>query len=85
MSVVLVIGKFLRASIAHLHEQLIINEILHPQPLLDLCHDISLARDYKNFKLEEILVGKLFFIYRIAASIVELTEGAKKIVKPKRD
>ena len=36
------------------------DEIYSPDPVLKLCLDIFLVREQKNFKLEEILVGKHF-------------------------
>ena len=77
MSVVLVIGRFIRGYIANLPHVLIIDEILHPEPLLELCKDIFLVRESKRFRLEEILVGKLFYIFRSPEKIVQLTEEPK--------
>lgn len=74
---VLVIGRFVRSYIASLPSNLIINEILHPELLLELCKDIFLVRESKNFRLEEILVGKLFYIFRSPRMIVKLTEEPK--------
>ena len=78
MSVVLVIGRFMRGYIAALPSQLLINEILYPEQLLSLCRDIFLVRESKEFRLEEILVGKLFYIMRSPAMVVKLTEEPKQ-------
>ena len=74
---VLVVGRAIRGFIAGLPSQLIVDEIWNPDPLLKLCNDIFLVRESKDFKLEEILVGKLFFIFRSPERLVSLTEGTK--------
>ena len=77
MSVVFVIGRFIRGYISELPSQLLINEILYPEQLLGLCRDIFLVRESKDFRLEEILVGKLFYIFRSPDMVVRLTEEPK--------
>lgn len=74
---VLVIGRFIRSFISNLPSRLIIDEILYPEPLLKLCGDIFLLRESKEFRLEEIYVGKLFYIFRSPEKIVQLTEEPK--------
>jgi hypothetical protein len=77
VSVVLVIGRFIRGFISELPTRLLINEILYPERLLELCNDIFLVRESKDFRLEEILVGKLFYIFRSPQMVVRLTEQPK--------
>lgn len=72
------IGRFIRGFISDLPSRLIIDEILYPEPLLKLCDDIFFLRESKNFKLEEIYVGKLFYILRSPQKIIELTEEPKQ-------
>lgn len=74
---VLVIGRFIRGYISNLPTELLINEILYPERLLELCRDIFLVRESKDFTLEEILVGKLFYIFRSPQMVVRLTERPK--------
>ena len=81
ISVVLVIGSFIRNYISQLPSRLLVDEIVNPDPLLQLCSDIFLVRENRHFRLEEILVGKLFFIFRSPERIIKLTEHAK----PKQD
>ncbi len=73
----LAIGRLIRGYISNLPSRLIIDEILYPEPLLKLCNDIYFLRESKNFKLEEIYVGKLFYIFRSPEKILELTEEPK--------
>lgn len=74
---VLVVGKFIRGYISELPARLVVDEIMNPDPLLKLFSDIFLVRENKDFKLEEILVGKLFFIFRSPERLVKLTEDEK--------
>lgn len=78
ISVVLVIGRFIRSYIASLPTELLINEILYPEQLLELCKDIFLVRESGDLRLEEILVGKLFYIFRSPQMVVRLTEQPKQ-------
>lgn len=81
VSVVLVIGRFIRSYVSSLPTELLLDEIVYPDPLIKLCHDIFLVRQSKDFKLEEILVGKLFSIFRSPQKLMEVTE----IMKDKQD
>ena len=78
VSVVLVISRLIRNAISSLPSELLLDEIVNPNPLLKLCKDIFTVRESKDFKLEEILVGKLFSILRSPERLIELTENAKK-------
>ena len=78
ISVVLVISKLIRGYISSLPSELLLDEIVDPNPLLKLCKDIFTAREGKYFKLEEILVGKLFSTLRSPSRLTQLTEGTKQ-------
>lgn len=78
VSVVLVIGRFIRTYVADLPYQLAVNEILNPDPLIRLCDDIYTVRERGKLELEEILVGKLFYIFRSSERIVRITEDLKE-------
>ena len=77
MSVVLVIGRLIRSAISSLPSELLLDEIVNPDELLKLCSDIFTVREGKDFKLEEILVGKLFAIFRSPERLIRLTENTK--------
>ena len=81
VSVVLVIGRLIRSSVSSLPADLLLDEIVNPEKLLKLCNDIFVVRESRNFELEEILVGKLFAIFRSPDKLIEVTEN----VKPKED
>ena len=78
MSVVLVIGRFIRTYVADLPYRLAVDEILNPDPLIRLCQDIYTVRERKDLRLEEILVGRLFYIFRSPERIVRITEDLKE-------
>lgn len=72
------IGRLIRSTISSLPSQLLLDEIVNPDPLLKLCGDIFTVRESKDFKLEELLVGKLFAILRSPETLIELTEKIKE-------
>lgn len=79
VSVVLVIGRFIRTYISVLPTRLYIDEILNPDPLLKLCHDIYLVRESKDFQMEELLVGKLFYIFKSREKIAKVAGEIPKL------
>lgn len=74
VSVVLVVSGFIRGYISDLPSSLLIDEIENPDPVLNLCNDIFLVREGKSFELEEILVRRLFSIFRSPETLIKLTE-----------
>jgi len=79
VSFVLVIGRFIRTYVSDLPTRLYIEQMLNPNPLIKLCQDIFLVRETKDFKMEEILVGKLFYIFKSPDKVGKVTEGRPKI------
>lgn len=78
MSVVLVIGRLIRGAISSLPSELLLDEIVNPDQLLKLCNDIFTVRESGDFRIEEILVGKLFAIFRSPEILIEMTEDRKE-------
>ena len=69
------IGRFIWTYVANLPFWLAVDEILNPDPLIRLCHDIiNIVRERGDLKLEEISVRKLFYIFRSSERIVRITE-----------
>ena len=77
VSVVLVIGRAVRSNIAALPSKITFNEIPNPDSLLELCDDIFYVREDGNLQQEEILVGRLFFIFRSPARLIQQTKWKK--------
>jgi len=74
MGVVLAISALLRSYIAALPSRITFNEIPNPDGLLKLCEDIFYVREDGNHQDEEILVGRLFFIFRSPARLIQQTK-----------
>ena len=77
MSVVLVISKFVRNYVNSLALDIMVDQIPYPDRLLELCDDIFNVREAKNFVLEEVLVGRLIYIFRSPQRLLEITEMPK--------
>ena len=77
VSVVLVIGRALRSNIAALPSKITFNEIPNPDSLLELCNDIFYIREDGNLQQEEILVVRLFFIFRSPAQLLQQAKWKK--------
>lgn len=73
LSVVLVIGGTLRSYVSGLPRQINIDEIPDPDSLLELCDDIFYVREDGRLQEEEILVGRLFFIFRSSVRLIKET------------
>lgn len=54
------------------------NQMLVPDRLLDLLDDIFTVRETGDLVMEEILVGKLYAIFRSSGRFVSLTDGRFK-------
>ena len=74
---VLVISKFVRSYINGLALNLIVEDMLYPDRILRLCDDIFIVREAKKFVLEEILVGRLIYIFRTPSVLLEMTKLPK--------
>ena len=63
-----------QSVLTDLPQNLLVDAILDPDYLLNLYDDIILVREAKELVMEEVLVGKLFYIFRSPKKLVELTE-----------
>ncbi|KAL8575931.1 hypothetical protein ACOMHN_027329 [Nucella lapillus] len=80
VSFILLIGRFLRMAITGQHLTIIFRELPMVDYILQLCLDIYLVREMKEFHLEEDLYAKLIFLYRSPETIIKVTRP-----KPKED
>lgn len=71
----LVIGQFLKGYTKGISHKIIYEDVPEPVDIIRLCEDIFLVRDLgeEGLQLEELLVGKLFFLYRSPARMIEWT------------
>uniref|UniRef100_A0A8C2DDH4 Piezo type mechanosensitive ion channel component 2 n=1 Tax=Cyprinus carpio TaxID=7962 RepID=A0A8C2DDH4_CYPCA len=73
MSVVLVIGKFVREFFSGISHTIMFEELPHVDRILKLCTDIFLVRETGELDLEEDLYAKLIFLYRSPETMIKWT------------
>ncbi|XP_042318420.1 piezo-type mechanosensitive ion channel component 2-like [Sceloporus undulatus] len=78
MSVVLVIGKFIREFFNGISRSIMFEELPNVDRILKLCTDIFLAREAGELELEEQLFAKLIFLYRSPETMIKWTREAKE-------
>lgn len=83
VSVVLVLGRFVRLWSQGLMMRIMFEELPNPDPIWMLCNNIYLAREALQYKLEEELVSKLIFIFRSPELLLRITRH--KTAKTKID
>nr|XP_060627625.1 piezo-type mechanosensitive ion channel component 2-like [Anolis sagrei ordinatus] len=77
MSVVLVVGKFIREFFNGISRSIMFEELPNVDRILKLCTDIFLAREAGELELEEQLFAKLIFLYRSPETMIKWTREAK--------
>ena len=53
---------------------MIVEELPSPDKILNLCRNIYMVREAKQYSLEEDLVAKLFFLYRSPETLIKWTK-----------
>ncbi|XP_026133958.1 piezo-type mechanosensitive ion channel component 2-like [Carassius auratus] len=71
MSVVLVIGKFVREFFSGISHTIMFDEMPNVNRILKLCTDIFLVRETGELDLEEDLYTKLIFLYRSPETMIK--------------
>ncbi|XP_019403737.1 PREDICTED: piezo-type mechanosensitive ion channel component 2-like isoform X2 [Crocodylus porosus] len=74
MSVVLVIGKFIREFFCGISRSIMFEELPNVDRILKLCRDIFLVRETGELELEEQLFAKLIFLYRSPETMIKWTK-----------
>ncbi|XP_041455408.1 piezo-type mechanosensitive ion channel component 1-like isoform X4 [Lytechinus variegatus] len=74
VSLVLVIGRFLRMYFSGISYQIMFNELPNVDRILKLCLDIYLVRESDEMELEEDLTAKLIFLYRSPETLIKVTK-----------
>lgn len=77
VSLVLVIGRFVRMWIQGLSFKIMFVELPNPDVLLKLCLDIYMVRESGELMLEEELFAQLIFLYRSPETLIKVTKHAK--------
>ncbi|KAF7220893.1 piezo-type mechanosensitive ion channel component 1 isoform X2 [Nothobranchius furzeri] len=73
VSVVLVIGKFVRGFFSEISHSIMFEELPCVDRILKLCMDIFLVRETGELELEEELYSKLIFLYRSPETMIKWT------------
>ncbi|XP_077352257.1 piezo-type mechanosensitive ion channel component 1 [Festucalex cinctus] len=73
VSVVLVIGKFVRGFFSEISHSIMFDELPCVDRILKLCMDIFLVRETGELELEEELYSKLIFLYRSPETMIKWT------------
>ncbi|XP_696355.4 piezo-type mechanosensitive ion channel component 1 isoform X1 [Danio rerio] len=73
VSVVLVIGKFVRGFFSEISHSIMFEELPCADRILKLCMDIFLVRETGELELEEELYSKLIFLYRSPETMIKWT------------
>ncbi|XP_075993194.1 piezo-type mechanosensitive ion channel component 2 [Genypterus blacodes] len=73
MSVVLVIGKFVREFFNGISRSIMFEELPCVDRALKLCTDIFVVRETGEMELEETLFEKLIFLYRSPETMIKMT------------
>ncbi|XP_045149555.1 LOW QUALITY PROTEIN: piezo-type mechanosensitive ion channel component 1, partial [Echinops telfairi] len=73
MSIVLVIGKFVRGFFSEISHSIMFEELPCVDRILKLCQDIFLVRETGELELEEELYAKLIFLYRSPETMIKWT------------
>lgn len=74
VSLVLVIGRFVRMWLQGLSFRIMFVELPTPDFLLKLCLDIYLVRECLELKVEEDLFAQLLFLYRSPETLIKVTK-----------
>ncbi|XP_072538712.1 piezo-type mechanosensitive ion channel component 2 [Salminus brasiliensis] len=77
MSVVLVIGKFVREFFNGISRSIMFEELPNVDRVLKLCTDIFVVRETGEMELEEQLFEKLIFLYRSPETMIKMTRDKK--------
>ncbi|KAL6119927.1 uncharacterized protein ACO6RY_04388 [Pungitius sinensis] len=77
MSVVLVIGKFVREFFNGISRSIMFEDLPCVDRVLKLCTDIFVVRETGEMELEETLFEKLIFLYRSPETMIKMTREKK--------
>ncbi|CAG6021218.1 unnamed protein product [Menidia menidia] len=77
MSVVLVIGKFVREFFNGISRSIMFEELPCVDRVLKLCTDIFVVRETGEMELEETMVEKLIFLFRSPETMIKMTREKK--------
>lgn len=74
VSLVLVIGRFVRVFFSGASTQVMYQELPCVDNILNLCLDIYMVRESQDYRMEEYLFSKLIFLYRSPETLIKWTK-----------
>ncbi|GFR91628.1 piezo-type mechanosensitive ion channel component [Elysia marginata] len=87
LSFVVIVGRVLRSSITNQYLTIMFRELPDVNKILQLCLDLYLVREMKEFHLEEDLYAMLVFVYRSPDTMIKETRQTVRIgnIKKKKE
>ncbi|BFZ13182.1 hypothetical protein BsWGS_16220 [Bradybaena similaris] len=79
ISFILLIGRLMRLSTTNQYLTIMFRELPDVDGFLQLCLDIYLVREMKEFRMEEDLYAKLIFLYRSPETTIKFTRQTVRI------
>ncbi|XP_055891303.1 piezo-type mechanosensitive ion channel component 2-like isoform X3 [Biomphalaria glabrata] len=73
ISFILLIGRLMRLSTTNQYLTIMFRELPDVDRLLQLCLDLYLVREMKEFQLEEEIYAKIIFLYRSPETMIKFT------------
>ncbi|XP_030240836.1 piezo-type mechanosensitive ion channel component [Drosophila navojoa] len=77
---VYVVSRLIRSLIANNHRRLMFEDLPYVDRILQLCNDIYLVRETKEYRLEEDLYAKLLFLYRSPETLIKWTRYREEFI-----
>lgn len=74
VAIVFTVGRVLRGAISGLSQRIMYEDLPYPDRLLKICEDIILAREMRDFIVEESLYYKLITLFRSPNLLIEATK-----------
>lgn len=74
VSLVLVVGRFVRVFFSGASTQVMYQELPCVDNILNLCLDIYMVRESQDYRMEEYLFSKLIFLYRSPETLIKWTK-----------
>jgi len=76
--VVYTVGMMLRVMISNAVSKIMFEDLPSVDRILEMCHDIYVAREFKGFIMEEELYSELIELYRDPQALIEISKPKQK-------
>jgi len=86
IGVVLAVGRMLRSYVNGVSHRIMFEDLIpNPDPILQVCKDISIVRQEGDLALEEDLYSELIELYRSPEALITRTQAAAVVTLPVED